>query len=257
MGAHQKLDRVSRRHLTYLLGVDEFFPTIQQILHFEGKNGPDAIKRKSPAKDEPWHYMNPLDDEDNQLKTLVGDHYKNLVNALKESNREQAAFQAAWLAHAIVDGLTPAHHYPYEKTLIELRKGEGIESRTTIKEKWIMKGDTASEKLANNWKAWGPRGLFIGHGLFELGFAAIVRPLRLPDARPRPEDLKEMAEIGPVEYFNRRAREVVMLDLFEEYIKKGWTAKIARQLRNQLAPTMVKSITLTWYQACQDSGQGL
>jgi len=41
MGAHQKIDRVARRHLTLLLGVDEFFPSTSQILHSEGTNGPD------------------------------------------------------------------------------------------------------------------------------------------------------------------------------------------------------------------------
>lgn len=257
MGAHQKIDRVARRHLTLLLGVDQFFPTAAQILHFEGTNGPDGIKRKSPAKDEPWHYLNPLDDEDNELLKLIDHHQENLVKALKEGNREQAAFQAAWVAHAIVDGLTPAHHYPYEKTLLELRNGEGLDTRVTVKEKWLMKGDTTSEKLVNNWRAWGPRGLFIGHSLFELGFAAIIRPLRFPDARPKQSDLDEIERLGASGYFALRAKEIVMMDLFEEYLQKGWTGSLARRIRQQLAPTIVKTITVTWYQACKDSGQGL
>jgi len=201
--------------------------------------------------------MNPLDDEDQQLISLIDHHYKNLVKALKENNREQAAFQAAWLAHAIVDGLTPAHHYPYEEKLVELRKGEGIETRVTPKEKLVMKGDTAAEKFVNNWKFWGPKGLFMGHMLFEFGFVAIVRPLRFPDARPTKTDLKEMSELGVTQYFVRRAKEIAMMDLFEEYLQKGWTGSLARRIRQQLAPTIVKTITLTWYQACLESGQGL
>ena len=114
-GAHQNIDRVARRHLAKLLPDNSAFPSIRQILHFEGINGPDGIKRKSPAVDEPWHYYNPFDRADTKLIELIQSHYANLVAALKANNQERAGFEAAWLAHAIVDGLTPAHHYPYEE----------------------------------------------------------------------------------------------------------------------------------------------
>jgi hypothetical protein len=74
MGAHQKIDRVARRRLDQLLNEGIFFPPIRTILHFEGKNGPDGIKRKSPAKDEPWHYFDPFSDTDTQLIELIHDH---------------------------------------------------------------------------------------------------------------------------------------------------------------------------------------
>ncbi len=48
------------------------------------------------------------------LIELIKEHYKNLVKELQANNSERISFEAAWLAHAIVDGLTPAHHYPYE-----------------------------------------------------------------------------------------------------------------------------------------------
>jgi len=112
VGVHQKIDRASRRLLKKLIGKDAAFPSISQILHFEGINGPDGIKRKSPSKDEPWHYIDPTKDDDRALIGLINDHMANLVVALRTKNDERAAFEAAWLAHAIVDGLTPAHHYP-------------------------------------------------------------------------------------------------------------------------------------------------
>src|SRR5687768_4414525 len=135
MGAHQKLDRLAHASLRSLLKEPNVFPSIRRVLHFEGVNGPDAIKRKSPAKDEPWHYYSPFDDTDNKLIDLLDIHYDQLVKALKGKDEVRAAFEAAWLAHAIVDGLTPAHHYPYEEVLTELRGGAGIETRTTVKEK--------------------------------------------------------------------------------------------------------------------------
>ena len=130
LGAHQKIDRVAYRHLQKITKQSEGFPPLKLLLHFEGKNGPDGIKRKSPAKDEPWHFYNPFDDDDTGLIEYIERHYEELVTELKKGNMERAAFNAAWLAHALVDGLTPAHHFPYEEKLIELRGGAGIESRT-------------------------------------------------------------------------------------------------------------------------------
>src|SRR5687767_13951007 len=134
IGAHQKIDRVARRALG-TLDSDNNFPEIKQILDFEGKNGPDGIKRKSPAQDEPWHFYNPEDPADDLLPQMIERHSKNLTAALRKNSAERASFEAAWLAHAIVDGLTPAHHYPFEDKLVELRGGEGIETRTSVKEK--------------------------------------------------------------------------------------------------------------------------
>src|ERR1700704_2913005 len=137
-GAHQKIDRLSRNSLRDLAKHDAAFPGARAILHFEGVNGPDAIKRKSPARDEPWHFMSPFDSADTQLVDAITGHYDPLVAALKSKENERAAFEAAWLAHALVDGLTPAHHYPYEEKLVELSSGRGIDDRNTISKKLFL-----------------------------------------------------------------------------------------------------------------------
>ncbi len=254
LGAHQKIDRVARNHLSRLLSDDSVFPTARHILHFEGKNGPDAIKRKSPAKDELWHYYDPFDDTDSQLLELIDDHFKRLVSELKTGNKERAAFEAAWLAHALVDGLTPAHHYPYEEKLSELRGGQGIASRTTIKEKLVMHGDTRREKVKNNWRMWGPKGLFTTHGLFEMGVATLIMPLTFSEIIPKPSDIAKMQKIGPLEWFKRTAREVAILDMYKRYHQKGWTPKLAYDIRHKLGPLLVQTVTLTWYAALLDAG---
>jgi hypothetical protein len=254
LGGHQKLDRAARNNLALVLKSDAVFPANRSILQFEGKNGPDGIKRKSPAVDEPWHYYSPFDDNDSQLIELINDHYNNLVKELKAGNQVRTAFEAAWLAHAITDGLTPAHHYPYEQKLTELRGGEGIETRTSIKEKWLFPGETRRQRVSNNWKVWGPKGLFTAHGLFEFGIATIILPLRFRAAAPAPEDLQRIQEIGLAEWFRRAAREIAVLDMFGEYYHKGWTPKLARQVRQKLAPTIVQTITVAWYAALVEAG---
>lgn len=256
LGAHQKIDRIARKHLNKLLPDSQagVFPSIKSILRFEGREGPDGIKRKSPAIDEPWHYFNPFDESDTSLMKLIDQHYGKMVAALKDSNRERTSFEAAWLAHALVDGLTPAHHYPYEEKLAELRGGQGIESRTTYKEKLVMHGDTRGKKVKNNWLMWGPKGLFTSHMFFELGVASIIKPLSFREDYPSDEELARARELGLPEYFKSVAREIGVLDMFVKYHKKGWTPRLAYDVRHKLGPTLVKTVTLAWYLAIQDAG---
>lgn len=250
VGAHQKIDRVARRHLALLLeDANDKFPDIKSILKFEGKNGPDGIKSKSPAQDEPWHYLNPFNLDDNQIVELIQTHHRNLVQALKDKNHERSSFEAAWLAHALVDGLTPAHHYPYEQELIKLRGGQGIENRTTIKEKLIMPGSNIQEQLLNNWKMWGTKGLMTTHGSFELGVASIIKPLTFSRNKPGTHEIHDISTNGTVEIFKRKAREIASLDMYEQFYRNGWTAKLASQTRQTLAPSIISMVTLAWYDA--------
>lgn len=253
MGAHQKIDRIARGQLSQLIPDDSLFPKASRILHFEGVNGPDGIKKKSPGENEPFHFFNPFDDTDTEVINMVEEHYTLLVKELKAGNTERVAFEAAWLAHTIVDGLTPAHHYPYEEKLAELRGGEGNETRTSIKEKVILPGETRRQQVKNNWKMWGPKGLMTSHGLFEIGIAAIIAPLTFSDSKPTHQDIDTFLEIGVCEWFKRTAREIAVMDMFVRYHKKGWTTKLTVEVRNKLIPSIIKNVTLAWYAALVDA----
>ena len=254
VGAHQKFDRVARKHLARFLPDNKAFPSTRSILNFEGRGGPDGIKLKSPAKDELWHYFNPFDDSDTQIQDIIQDHYKQLVRELKANNMERVAFEAAWLAHAIVDGLTPAHHYPLEAKLTELRGGEGIEGRTTYKTKLFMPGITRREKLRNNWQMWGPKGVMSTHMLFEFGVASIIAPLNFSDSMPTKAELQDVQKVGIAETFKQIAREIAVLDMFTRYHQKGWTPKLAYEVRHKLGPLIIKNVTLAWYAASVEAG---
>ena len=254
LGAHQKLDRVARRHLEVLAGThDACFPGIRNILKFEGKNGPDGIKRKSPAQNEPWHFINPFDAADSELYDLIAYHYNELVRALTEKNTTKAAFEAAWLSHALVDGLTPAHHYPYEAELQKLRGGDAVGNPATVVEKVLMPGGNTKEQIKNNWKMWGPKGLMSTHGTFEIGIATIIAPLSFRKWLPLKEDIKEFDEHGVVGLFQRKVKEIAAMDLYTRYYKTGWTPSLARQVRERLAPIILNVVTLAWYGALRDA----
>lgn len=253
VGAHQKIDRLARASLRRLLPDDDTFPSSRLILRFEGVNGPDAIKRKSPAKDEPWHYYSPFDESDTQILDIIGVHYDDLVAALKNQDEVRAAFEAAWLAHAIVDGLTPAHHFPYEEKLAEIR-GEGIETRTTIKQKIIMPGDTPRERIRNNWKMWGPKGLLMSHGFFEFGVAFMLMPLTERHGQLTRADIAELHQYGVFELFRRKAREIAALGAYDKYVQNGWTPHLAHQVRQRIVPAIIKTVALVWYAAAIDAG---
>lgn len=251
--AHQKVDRSARKVLKRLLADNAQFPSAKKILHFEGKNGPDSAKAKLDGKHAPWHFYDPFDPEDGILLEQVEEHYSRLVVALNENNTERSAFEASWLAHALVDGLTPAHHYPYEEELEKLR-GEGKETRDTVYKKIVIPGDTAREILKKNWEMWGSKGLFTTHALFEIGASMIMAPMTYRIAQPSKYEIKKIKQIGLAEYFKRTAREIAMLNMYEDFYKRGWTPKLAKTVRKELAPRMAQTVTLAWFMAAREAG---
>lgn len=254
IGAHQKIDRIARAGLQKLLADNDRFPAQRLILHFEGVNGPDAIKRKSPAKDEPWHYYSPFDETDTRIIEIMDKHYDQLVAALKNRDEVRAAFEAAWLAHAIVDGLTPAHHYPYEEKLAELRGGKGLETRDNLWDKLVMPGVNRYDQLRNNWKMWGPKGLLTTHGVFEWGVAVMMAPLTEKSAVLTKGDVAELNKHGTLGLFKLKAKEIAALGVYESYVRSGWTPLLARQVRKKVVPSITKMVTLAWYAASIDAG---
>lgn len=252
--AHQKIDRTSYKHLQRLSDEPFFFPSIKDIIHFEGRNGPDATKLKNKVSiEQPWHFVDPFNADDTQLHGYVTNHYDALVSALKVKDEVKCAFEAAWLAHALVDGLTPAHHYPYEEEL-ELLRGEDRRSRKGLVGRAYVKGETRSDSLRKSLLLVGPKGLLTNHAMFEGGAYTIMRPLKLGQALPRKEHIEALEKYGVLGMFQRFAREIGALDMYGKYSKAGWTPRLIRQIRRELAPRMVMMVTLAWYAAAKDAG---
>lgn len=252
LGVHQKINRSALKSLGRVVSPKNL-PSIRQINHFEGRNGPDGIKSKSPSQDEPWHYYDPYDPDDTQLLTIINEHYANLVTKLKEQDMEKAAFEAAWLSHALVDGLTPAHHYPYEAELEQIR-GSSKETRNTIRKKIIVTADTKREALKRNWQIWGAKGLITTHALFEWGVATVLMPYRSVSVKLTERDLASAKKQGLSEIFVQSARTIAGEFAYDEFTHKGWTPSLARWTRGELVPSITKVVALAWYLALKEAG---
>lgn len=252
--AHQKLDRAAHRHLLSLLPDKCSFPAITQVLNFEGPQGPDGAKLKRLKNGQPWHFVDPLDASDTDLHDQIRTHYQGLVQALKQGDEVRAAFEASWMAHALVDGLTPAHHFPYEAELSRLRGGEARHTRKGLAGRLYVKGDTLNKSILQSLKLVGPKGLLTTHAMFEAGAYAIIAPLRFNKALPSRSDIESVKADGVIAVFKKMAKEVAELNLYERFYALGWTHPVSRDVRRELAPRMVRMITLAWYSACHEAG---
>lgn len=245
IGTHQKLDRLSYNTLRSLIPRDTFFPHIQEILHFEGNRGPDGLKWKSPGIDEPMHFIEPNHDDGSLIK-MVLDHQHNLKEALLKKDSTRAAFEAAWMAHAIADGLTPAHHYPYQEAVSELMSDQEYVHIFGKPVKGIMRGHNVGETIRNNWLYLGPEGYMTKHIVFEYGVALIAATQPNHNLIPRivKSDLKD---VNLKHEFYESFDRVVNLDMYTRFLKTGWTNELALESKDILLPEIVRCITLAWY----------
>jgi hypothetical protein len=251
MGVHQRIDRLARRELSRLMEHPRRFPSAHDILHFEGLNGPDGIKRKSPGVDEPWHYLDPRDSKDQRLRNMISDHMYNLTEALATGNRVRASFEAAWMAHAITDGLTPAHHYPLEDKLEKLRDNQGLETLNTYLKKLVMPGATRRLQILNNWEVWGAKGVMTTHFMFEWGIATTLASGRVQKTAPSGNDLVRLKKEGFLPQFDEALQRIASLQLYEEFYRVGWTRRLAFETKAHLIPEIVRAVSLAWYECAQ------
>lgn len=250
VGTHQKLDRAARRSLPRILSTSVNFPSSKEIVYFEGSRGPDGLKRKSPGIDEPTHFIIPGDDDGNLIKIIL-DHQHNLKNALKKNDRVRAAFEAAWLAHAITDGLTPAHHFPLSDAADELMTKKEFVKIFGQPIKGIMHGETALETVRNNWRYWGAGGYMSKHVAFEYGVAITTAAIPYKTLTTK-ITIKDRKNLNLEQIFYKSLKKVSKLDMYNRFCKEGWTTEIASEVKRILLPEIIKVIALAWLSAIPD-----
>lgn len=253
VGVHQKIDRIARKSLTKYLPESAFFPSIKQILYFEGKNGPDAVRYMNPVVDKPWHFIDPTKPQDRKLIITIENHMANLTNSLMDDDHIRASFEATWLAHSIVDGLTPAHHYPLHDKIEELW-GKPRHEITGGKTKNIIRGANRRDTILKNWEYWGAKGVMTAHIMFEMGIASAISSDNFKRTGPSVDDIESLKINGFELEFIKSLNLINDMKLYDEFGKTGWTRRLASQTKKILIPEIVKVVTLAWYQAASDAG---
>lgn len=266
VGTHQRLDQAARKALARHLPRGKYFPASKEIVHFEGIRGPDGLKRKSPGVDEPSHMLTPEDLEGSSpanapghehldqrsVLTMILDHHWNLVRALKQKNDVRAAFEAAWMAHMLTDGLTPAHHYPLSKVQDELMTDKEMMRVFGQPIKGVMRGRSMLETLRNNWLYWGAGGHMSKHIAYEYGVAMIAATLPpkafTPDIKPA-----DLADTNIEHIFDNSLKLVKSLKMYDRFCQDGWATELALQTKEILLPEITKAITLGWYSAIAEA----
>lgn len=259
VGTHQKLDRAALTLMKTYAPKRAYFPSIKEILHFEGSRGPDGLKRKSPGVDEPMHFILPNDD-DGKLIEMILNHHHNLKKALKNHNETRAAFEAAWLAHAITDGLTPAHHFPYQEAISELMSDKEYITIFSQPVKGIMRGSSPAETMRNNWLYWGAEGYMTKHIAFEYGVALVAAAQLNRSLIPKLEKseirkFRSRKELDLREEFYKALAKVHDLDMYGRFRHYGWTTDLAIDSRKKLLPEITKLIAIAWLTALPDTSK--
>lgn len=255
-GIHQRLDVAAYKMISHYLPA-EAFPDIDAILSFEGYNGPDGLNSKIGLKPKgsdldgkdthnPSHLYDPVTDT-GDVPAHIQSHYDGLVRCLLAGDMVRGSFEAAWLAHYVGDGLTPAHHWPLEEKVAEAAQHSANS---------LENGDVGKVTafLVKNWALWGAKGHMSTHVNFEMGiaFALLIFPIR---ATFTDADLASARQLGPVDYFKAEAREVAGLELYQRFYKEGWNNDIASTVKKVLAPQTARTIGIIWLLALLEAGQ--
>lgn len=260
VGIHQRLDAAAWHMIEPYLP-EGSFPTLKELLHFEGYNGPDGLNTKvglrpkglQPKEEadhgpNPNHQYDPITDT-GEIPTRIHSHYDALVRTLLEGDMIRSSFEAAWLAHYVGDGLTPAHHFPLEQKISEAAESAAED---------LKAGDTSkfAASVKKNWAIWGAKGHMTTHFNFEMGiaFALLLFPIK-PEFSEH--ELARARELGPVEYFKAEARSIAALDLYSQFYRHGWTNDLAVTAKNRLAPQVARTIGTIWLLALLEAGQKL
>jgi hypothetical protein len=119
----------------------------------------------------------------------------------------------------------------------------------------LVHGDTARESIKASLKLIGPKGLLMTHTSFEAGASSIILSLNLAKTLPDSQELALLRQSSFIDIFESYARQIEHLNMYKRFYKNGWTQALARDIRLEAAPRMVRIVTLAWYSAILEAGR--
>lgn len=229
VGSHQKFDKSAYRSLQPLID-SQYFPSRAQILNFEGMGGPDGLKFKGKnyRADHLWDPINKI----GFLPLWIDIHFKNLVEALEKKDMVKAAFEAGFMAHYLTDSLTPAHH---------------------VSTKLIAAEYENASKARKSWFYFGHKGIVSSHVMFETGISTSVALNRLK-VKFDTDLYERILKNGIKNVVEDESLRIAKLNLYEQFIKNGWSASLAKTVKTVVVKRIPQLIAAAWLAAYVQAG---
>ena len=227
VGTHQRFDREAFRLVSPFINHDNF-PRRKDILLFEGVGGPDGLKFKGNYDTN--HMWDPVN-EIGFLPTWIESHLASMTQALREKDMVEASFHAGWMAHYLTDSLTPAHHLSHDLIAAEYEE---------------------KSKARKGGLYWGRKGLMSSHVHFEAGIATsmVMSPIRADFDRALYERIKKH---GLAHCVREESYRISQLGLYDKFLKKGWSSKLAREIKLSVVPRIPQLIAAAWLLAYEQA----
>ena len=89
----------------------------------------------------------------------------------------------------------------------------------------------------------------MNHFMFEFGVATAILGKGFGKIVINDDDIAALKKDGYEKTFYTLMKQVVDLATYETYAKTGWNQKLAKTVRMQLVPLIVKGVVLGWYQS--------
>lgn len=228
VGTHQRFDREGYRLISPFVD-HSHFPRRKDILVFEGVGGPDGLKFKGNYNTS--HMYDPVN-EIGHLPVWIESHLGSMTQALQVGDMVEASFHAGWMAHYLTDSLTPAHHLSHDLIAAEYDE---------------------KSKARQNWLYWGRKGLMSSHVAFEAGIATtmFMSPIRASFDEALYKRIKKQ---GLANCVKEESYKIAKLGIYDRYLKKGWSNKLAREIKLSVVPRIPQLIAAAWLLAYEQAG---
>ncbi len=229
-GSHSTINRLANRLVRRHTDVD--FPHWKHINKYEGWNGIDGLWLQNRHETSRSTY-NPVNDQGLGLQE-VEQQFDGLVNAWTSEDQELKARQLAYISHVITDVCTPPHQH-----------GRKVEAQNPRWYSFWLKDDWEEVVLEKNSND--------SHFKFEMSllYRLLWKPLRKGRLNRnmvmRFQRRRDRSRTLLQGYLRKLSLQIRNLNLFQEFVERGWTKRVDRSMRSIVMPNIVSTVATTWY----------